>query len=68
MFHNGKNCADRAGAHSASADPAAAGADSTGAAGTCANFCVCSPKISTSKKNSRDISPVSPTFCISGQE
>ena len=46
MFHNGKNCADRAGAHSASADPT--GADSTGAAGTCANFCVSSPKISTS--------------------
>ena len=49
-----KKCADRAGAHSASADP-------TGADSTCANFGVCSPKISTS----RDISPVSPTFCIS---
>ena len=41
-----KNCADRAGGHSASDDPT--GADSTGAAGTCTNFCVCSPKISTS--------------------
>ena len=46
-----KNCADRAGDHSASSDPTGAdstGADSTGAAGTCAHFCVCSPKISTS--------------------
>ena len=48
-----KNCADRAGAHSASAD-------STGATGTCV-----AQTLAPAKKDSRDISPVSPTFCIS---